>query len=154
MKLPTVGILGAQGNGKRSLADALQQANAVMEVAELRSVSEATDCQIVLLMGLDSAALPPAAIQDDTRLRHDLAAAGISFHVLYGADAERLQQAQRIIANKLTSQAGLNVDRKVNNTSGRETLDHETWHWACDTCSDPACEHRLFSSLLAKREAA
>lgn len=154
MKLLTVGILGAQGSGKRSLVDALQQANAVMEVAELRSVSEATGCQIVLLMGLDSAALPPAAIQDDTRLRHALAAAGISFHVLYGADAERLQQAQRIIANKLTPQAGLNGDRKVNNTSTRETLDHETWHWACDTCSDPACEHRLFSSLLAKREAA
>ena len=26
-----------------------------------------------------------------------------------------------------------------------------TWAWTCDKCSDPACEHRLFSDLVAGR---
>ena len=73
----------------------------------------------------------------DTLLRQTLVQAQIPFQVIYGLGEERLAQALSALKR---SPAVREAQRKP-------------WVWACDKCSDPACEHRLLSDLLAGRQA-
>jgi nicotinamide riboside kinase len=74
----------------------------------------------------------------DALLRVRLSDAQIGYQVVYGLDAQRLQNAIHCIASPAIFQwaAGQDSTKK--------------WAWACDKCSDPVCEHRLFSQLLAQ----
>jgi nicotinamide riboside kinase len=65
----------------------------------------------------------------DARVRAALQRAGVPFRVVYGTGPDRLANALAAIA------------------AGRPQPGTE-WRWACDKCSDPDCEHRLFSSKL------
>ena len=69
----------------------------------------------------------------DTLLRAKLAEGGVPYKVIYGVGEERVGNAMSAIGTSLLPEAPQNV-------SG--------WTWSCDKCSDPACEHRLFSRLL------
>lgn len=104
---------------------------------------------LTLLMGLDLPWVPDGLFRDgpalreatDALLRRELQAAGIAFQTLYGPLERRVQQALRAIGPLL----------------GR-SLDPEDLHWAqgrrpwtCEKCSDPDCEHRLFTQLLQQR---
>ena len=113
---------------------------------------EARDWQrrvdLTLLMGLD---LPwvsdgffrdSEAIRDatDAVLRRELQRAGMAFQTIYGQGPDRLEQALRVLARSL----GLDLVAPDPAWSlGRRP-------WTCEKCSDPDCEHRLFTTLLAR----
>lgn len=97
-----------------------------------------------LLLALDIP-LPPAAgaaheraqrQQMDALLRSTLVQAGLPFQVIYGLGEHRLAQALAALG-KPAAESG----------AGRKP-----WVWICDKCSDPVCEHRLLSDLLASRQ--
>ena len=74
----------------------------------------------------------------DARVRAALVGAGLGFSVVHGAGEQRLASAWNAI----------------NAMSTRERTDSEPrngWRWPCEKCSDPECEHRLFSDLVARR---
>ena len=75
--------------------------------------------------------------QMDALLRSTLVQAGLPFQVIYGLGEHRLAQALAALG-KPAAESG----------SGRKP-----WVWVCDKCSDPVCEHRLLSDLLASRQA-
>ena len=101
---------------------------------------------LILLMGLD---LPWVAdglfrespqVRDttDAIVRRELQSAGLPFQTLYGHGTARLRHALAAIGLLLGVPL---VETDPNLTQGRVP-------WQCDTCSDPACEHRLFTALL------
>ncbi|CAN5478803.1 hypothetical protein BH11PSE7_BH11PSE7_00570 [soil metagenome] len=73
----------------------------------------------------------------DALLRAALARAGVPYKVVYGAGPQRLE-------NALTAMAASGAVR---------SQEASTWAWSCDKCSDPDCEHRLFTGLLRSKAA-
>lgn len=72
----------------------------------------------------------------DALLRGMLHEAGIGYRVIYGRGAERLASALDAVAPL----AGIAPTRGAARAG---------WSWSCDKCSDPQCEHRLFTRLTA-----
>jgi nicotinamide riboside kinase len=68
----------------------------------------------------------------DQRLRQVLATHGIGFHVVYGVGFQRTHSALRLLQHRL----------------GTLPPGPEQAPWICDKCSDPGCEHRLFTGLI------
>ncbi|SCK48846.1 Nicotinamide riboside kinase [Variovorax sp. HW608] len=106
---------------------------------------------ITLLMALDllptDGTAPDALAQAekaDALLRAALARAGSPYAVIHGRGPERLASAWNAI-NARAEDAG------VSSSSGRTASGERAWFWPCDKCSDPACEHRLFRDLIARR---
>lgn len=159
-----VALLGAAGSGKTRLAGELMAALdshsvphpapasiliadnpplAALRLArggEMNTVDGSGFDQI-LLMGLDLPAPPSiAAAQEaaDQQLRLTLANAHLPYTVVYGQGPQRL-------AHALDALLGLDTPP----TAGVKR--HRPWVWTCDTCSDPGCERRLLSDLLASR---
>lgn len=112
-----------------------------------------------MLMGLESVAYrqlptqkanaPDSALETaDRSIRAALAQAAVPYQMLYGTMPERLAQALQAI-NRLddggpSPSASLRLD-------GSEGSGPRPWVWMCDKCSDPQCEHRLLTALLAQR---
>lgn len=69
----------------------------------------------------------------DELVRTTLERAGVGYRVVYGAGPERLANALAAV------DAALGVPRAA--------PPERAWVWSCDKCSDPDCEHRLFSRL-------
>ena len=136
-----VALLGAPGTGKTELARVL--------AAQLPSTFVLLDgpqdlaCDVALLMGLD---LPSAAGGEphDALVRERLRSAGIAYHVVYGDGAQRLRSALLALQAAGVLPPGL-VQREEEGGAAR------AWSWVCDKCSDPACEHRLFTRLRQER---
>lgn len=103
---------------------------------------------LTLLMGLDLPWVPDGFFRDseavrdatDAVLRRELLLAGISFQTIYGQGTARLEQALRILGRALGQDL---VTPNADWPKGRRP-------WACEKCSDPDCEHRLFTALLAR----
>lgn len=89
------------------------------------------------------AADQPAQETADTAIRAALIDAQIAFQVLYGSTDERLTQAREAIDSLQPTQTRAQPQRPP------ETK--KPWVWLCDKCSDPQCEHRLLTDLLASR---
>ena len=104
---------------------------------------------LTLLMGLDLPWVPDGLFRDgpavraatDNVLRRELQAAGIPFQTLYGPLALRAQQALRAIGTALQRPL---TPRDASWEQGRRP-------WSCEKCSDPDCEHKLFTQLLQQR---
>ncbi len=85
----------------------------------------------------------------DTLLRELLQSAGIAFEVIYGQGDERLANALLALQRHnhppqdTTNSIASRADSMP--ASGQRSL--KKWQWNCEKCSDPDCEHRLFSSL-------
>jgi energy-coupling factor transporter ATP-binding protein EcfA2 len=99
-----------------------------------------------LLMGLDLPGLGLQHQKEDNSLRQALTLSQTPFRIVYGAGIHRLNNA--LLALGLTD---VNTapwqDRErsqFNINGGRDT-------WVCNDCSDPACEHKLFTRLLTQR---
>jgi len=146
-----IAIMGAAASGKTQLIDALQQAFAnelsdeeAMLIAPACDPWDAVlpahrDCDLTLICGLDQAPeqnANPAHEAWDATLRTWLQHNGLPYAVVYGQDSERLASARRCIA-------ALKNTRKKS-----DRKDQPPWHWRCDHCSDPGCEHRLFTGRL------
>jgi hypothetical protein len=144
-------LLGAPGTGKTQLAAELTTALSGENPGRLFVLEDNPPLPLtipqsagpILLMGLDLPA-PPASGEAqqaaDRALRVKLAQSGISYQVVYGQGAERLRSALSALQTWLPG-AGQAAEGQA----------RERWVWACDTCSDPQCERRLLSELLAAR---
>lgn len=104
--------------------------------------------ELSLLMGLDLPWVSDGFFRDspavreatDALLRRELQAAGIAFQTIHGHGETRTQQALRAIARACALPIRLPE-------STRMPPRPSAWH--CEHCSDPECEHRLFSPLLS-----
>lgn len=120
---------------------------------DMGPLTEARDWQrrvdLTLLMGLDLPWVPDGLFRDseairdatDAVLRRELQAAGIPFQTIYGQGDARLEQALRAIG-RLVGRHDLSATDPAW-PRGRGP-------WTCEMCSDPDCEHRLFTTLLAR----
>ncbi|RSZ33738.1 MULTISPECIES: ATP-binding protein [unclassified Variovorax] len=88
---------------------------------------------------------PHARQPTDTLVRAALTSAKLSYAVVHGTGGERLANAW----NAIVSIAG-NEGRP--RTRARSDAKPASWSWPCEKCSDPECEHKLFSDLIARRE--
>lgn len=75
----------------------------------------------------------------DALVRAGLQRAGVAYQVVYGAGPDRLEAALGALDG-----LGVVAARAERGAKG----DARPWAWNCEKCSDPACEHRLFSRLL------
>lgn len=108
-------------------------------------------CDLTLLMGLDLPWVADGLFRDsaavrqatDAVLRRELQGAGIPFQTVYGQGEARLQQALRSIGHALGETL---VASDPAWPQGRRP-------WNCEKCSDPDCEHRLFTQLIAQQHA-
>lgn len=149
-----IAITGAPSTGKSPLAAALGQAlqasgrQVEVTVAIPPFPADLAGHDLVLLTGLEPASKAPgatasmAAAQEaaDQAIRTALASAGVSYRVMYGTSEQRLAQALDAV-NPPQPQP----------TSATRRGGKSAWTWVCDKCSDPSCEHRLLSDLLAQR---
>lgn len=76
----------------------------------------------------------------DAQLRAALARGGIAYQVVYGHGSARSAHAIRAIDS-----IAANADKS---SAGSVYSSQRPWAWNCEKCSDPVCEHRLFSGLL------
>ncbi|MDR7095738.1 AAA family ATPase [Hydrogenophaga laconesensis] len=105
-------------------------------------------CHLTLLMGLDLPWVPDGLFRDspsvrdatDGWLRRELQGAGMAFQTVYGQGPARLQQALRAL--------GAALGRPL--VAQDPALATGLRPWSCENCSDPDCEHRLFTGLLAR----
>lgn len=145
-----IAVTGAPSTGKHQLATALGRAlkdagrDALVAVTDPSTPpGGAAGHGLTLLCGLESAA-PAHEQAADQSIRAALAAGDMAYCVLYGSAPQRLAQAlgavERLLPG-LPQQKPAPVRREGN----------KAWVWACDKCSDPVCEHRLLSDLLAQR---
>ncbi|MCJ0762630.1 AAA family ATPase [Variovorax terrae] len=82
----------------------------------------------------------------DALLRAALARAGVAYQVVYGLEGERLRNALNAIDSIATND-------HPTRTSGQFPSKTGAWAWVCEKCSDPDCEHRLFTGLLGSKAA-
>lgn len=161
--LPIIVLLGAPGTGAQALCAALEQRLAT--VSSRLAWSHTLDGlprealapgapTTVLLMGLDlpcPTADRPAQEGADADLRTALAQAGIGYRVVYG-------QGERRIASALNAIKNIAISAYPSSASGYLSLNHDESMgrtarlraWNCEKCSDPECEHRLFTALTGR----
>lgn len=141
-----IAVTGAPSTGKHSLVSALDRAlkdtgsNAWVRVTDPPFSSGPDGYGLVLLCGLE--VLEQSQQAAEQSIRSSLAAAGMAFCVLYGSTPQRLAQA---LAAVHRVQPGRPFQDE------QPAARSKPWVWACDKCSDPVCEHRLLSDLLAQR---
>jgi nicotinamide riboside kinase len=154
-----IALLGAPRTGKSLLESSLRSAmkSSALAVTVYGETDVAAlpaalrDYDLVLLTGLPvsrhaskAGFLQRQAQQAaDAAIRAALIDAQIAFQVLYGSSDERLTQAREAIESLLPAQTRPQPQRPP------ETKN--PWVWLCDKCSDPQCEHRLLTDLLASR---
>jgi len=122
-----IGILGASHSGKSWLAAQLRRVRPDLKVMDNPPISNwpmDPTADLFLLMGMD---LPGCVSQEDAGLRSSLAAQGLTYAVVYGQGQERLRNALRLIESEPTQTP--------------------RWTRFCESCSDPECEHLLFTGL-------
>lgn len=99
-----------------------------------------------LVTGLDLPWAPDGLHRDAAQPREDadalvrslLQRAGVPFQVVYGSGPARLQAAVAALASAAVLPDSL-VQRPAPEGNRR------AWKWMCEKCSDPECEHRLFT---------
>ncbi|RYY87491.1 MAG: ATPase, partial [Comamonadaceae bacterium] len=74
----------------------------------------------------------------DALVRSSLAAAGVPYRVVYGAGEARVRSALAPVLEWLDERPAVPERER-------------RWSWACERCSDPECEHKLFTALRAGR---
>lgn len=81
----------------------------------------------------------------DALVRTLLQRAGVAYQVVYGSGTLRLQGALVALQSAGVLPEG-SAQRADDGGAAR------AWTWVCEKCSDPACEHRLFTKLRETRE--
>lgn len=89
--------------------------------------------------------------QVNARLRTVLAQYGVAFSMVYGTGAARTDQALQAIRYALGAPGPGSASSTQSTHSTRSTRSVRSgWRWACEKCSDPQCEHRLFQDLAER----
>ena len=160
LKIALIGAHPAQVIGFASLLDdAIQASDRTSGVKVVSADSPALPADLasfdlVLLMGMEPVAQAPSFTASgelaqqaaDQSIRTALTDAAISYRVLYGTSAQRLDQALHAMQSLLPP---ARVSPRQSAPSG--SAQNRPWVWMCDKCSDPQCEHRLLTALLAQR---
>ena len=130
-----IAVVGAPATGKTRLAQALARHLPELQVSDSPSPAALKPGSYthVLLMGLDLPGSTAEQEQTDATLRVQLAAAGVSYGVVYGSGPQRLRAALRLIS----PQEG----------------PPPRWTGPCERCADPECEFRLFTGLMNSKAA-
>jgi hypothetical protein len=141
-------ILGAPVSGQsawvKQLRRQLQPASAycVMQVLQPASAPEPdwkeahvalSDADLILLMGLAAQCQPEHRAADQS-LRALLKRLALPYALVYGSGAAACDSALQAVRYQQRDTAGL-------------AQPPSRWRWTCEKCSDPDCEHRLFSDL-------
>jgi len=141
MPMP-IAIVGAPGTGAVELLTALPTALLAAGLPSACALSSAqtpdpqSPLELVLLCGLPRTPADPQTLEIDSRLRQRLDARAQPYAVVYGDSlAQRIHSAVQAVAHR---------QQVVRNPPPGQTA----WQWQCEKCSDAACEHRLFSSLM------
>jgi nicotinamide riboside kinase len=103
-----------------------------------------------LVTGLDLPWVPDGLHRDAGAPREDVDAlvrtllqrAGVAFQVVYGEGPQRLAHALQALAA---------ADVLATGSAAPAQGTRRPWVWACEKCSDPECEHRLFTQLRGDR---
>jgi nicotinamide riboside kinase len=77
----------------------------------------------------------------DALVRAALERGAIGYKVVYGTGPQRLANALLAMAASFATPGSVRAGLQAN------------WAWSCDKCSDPDCEHRLFTGLLRSKAA-
>ena len=130
-----IAVVGAPATGRTRLAHELALHLPELQVSDSPSPEALKPGSYahVLLMGLDLPGMTPEQQQADACLRAQLAAAGVSYGVVYGSGPQRLRAALRLIS----PQDG----------------PPPRWTGPCERCADPECEFRLFTGLMNSKAA-
>ena len=158
-----IALVGAPGSGKAVLAAALTDAlnasgwpAAIVSIDNPALAPELASHDLILLMGLDIGSTARLAQEAaDQQIRAALAHANIAYPVIYGLGEERLHHAIQACKSLLKQDTQLSETTMAAPPASVEAgKKARQWVWMCEKCSDPACEHRLLSDLLASRGAA
>ena len=88
----------------------------------------------------------------DALVRAALAKAGVGYKVIYGSGNARLVHALDALHSVTAADSRLRP-RDARDGAAARTKDGQAWAWVCEKCGDAACEHRLFTGLLASKAA-
>lgn len=140
-------MLGAPGTGAAAFAQRLRSTLASHPEWTIIAPEQAeAGLSLVLLMGLPasnaSADTRHRQAHADSALRTQLQTLGLPFRVVYGQGREQLSNA--LLALGLPPDEAAQVQRE----QAQFDLNRGRTPWSCEHCSDPACEHRLFTGLL------
>ena len=162
-----VALLGAESTGKTRLAGELAvqlrlqgrrvavDSGMLFEDGELlgSALERLWRYDVTLLMGLELPLAvdglqcegPATREQVDRRLRELLTASGIAFCVVYGQGEARLANALAALGFDLAAPAPGSAARDPAPAGAEASPRPKRWQWNCEKCSDPGCEHRLFT---------
>ena len=140
-----VAILGAPASGKTYLSLALEsflQNNTIaLEVLDSPDIQTLAQEDAALLCGLDLSPSSETQSVADHAIRASLLTQGITFQVVYGQGAQRLQNALFCLATQLPQWAH----------ALRRSDIPLRWTGSCETCGDGLCEHQLFTQLVSNK---
>jgi hypothetical protein len=148
-----IAVLGAVAGTGLALAQAVEQSLA-SSPCQLHwqfapSAQDSADAQLRWLMAWDEGAFEDqepaaaiAALQAHQALRQSLHALGLAYQVLRGTPPTQLTQALQTLLPWLPELASVLPQTGVESRRPG---------WRCSDCSDPGCEHRSFTELLAQR---
>lgn len=140
-----VAILGAPASGKTALSLALEsflQNNTIaLEVLDSPDIQTLAQEDAALLCGLDLSPSSETKSVADHAIRASLLTQGITFQVVYGQGAQRLQNALFCLATQLPQWAH----------ALRRSDIPLRWTGSCETCGDGLCEHQLFTQLVSNK---
>lgn len=153
-----IALLGVPGSGKSALAAALADAPRTRNwPATITQINPPTlppglaSHDRIFLMGLDTGlADSPALDIADQQIRAALAQANQAYQVIYGSIDDKLDAVLK--ACEALAASGTPGRGNSPPLAGLEPSQKPgQWVWMCEKCSDPVCEHRLLSDLLATR---
>ncbi|MEJ7687312.1 MAG: hypothetical protein WKG52_10150 [Variovorax sp.] len=123
-----IALIGADTGATAELTQALDERLSSRGMP-VKLVSDPRDCSFALLVAGAEACIETEA------LRASLMRANLPFAVVYGEPPDRFVNAWNAVLQMADPEAGADGAKP--------------WMWGCDKCSDAACEHRLFSDLVA-----
>ena len=91
---------------------------------------------------------PQVRVPVDTLVRQALERSGMAYRVVYGQGPRRLNNA--LLALGLE---GEDASAQQVREQGQFAINQGRSVWQCNDCSDPACEHKLFTRLMKERSA-
>lgn len=91
---------------------------------------------------------PQVRVPVDNLVRQALEGAGLPYRVVYGEGPRRLNNA--LLALGLP---GEDLSAQQTRVDGQFSINQGRSIWQCNECSDPGCEHKLFTGLLKQRSA-
>lgn len=84
----------------------------------------------------------------DTLVRQALERSGMAYRVVYGQGTQRLNNALMALG-----WVGEDTSAQHIRELGQFAINQGRTAWQCNDCSDPSCEHQLFTRLLKQRSA-